>query len=224
MSNVKVTLAVGIALIFAVGAFVLTRSPPRIVRVNSVEPLGSLGVTQGELAICQGNEVLPAGVSAIRISLVAFLGANLQAVIYHDGRILTEGRRNPDWSGTSPTIRIRPIAQTTPNVTLCIAFAPNSELLQIFGPSTSPRNSALAFESPKISPHEPSGPNTSLRGKLQVAYLASGRHSWWSSASSVATHMGLGHFISGKWVALFTALLMAAVGALTVRLTLREQP
>jgi hypothetical protein len=36
--------------------------------------------------------------------------------------------------------------------------------------------------------------------------------------------MGLGHFISGSWVALLTAALMAATGVLAVRLALREQP
>ena len=34
MSNVKVTLAIGIALTLVVGVVVLTRSPPRVVRVN----------------------------------------------------------------------------------------------------------------------------------------------------------------------------------------------
>jgi hypothetical protein len=36
--------------------------------------------------------------------------------------------------------------------------------------------------------------------------------------------MGLGHFIGGKAVALLAAVLMAAVAALALRLTLREQP
>jgi len=224
MSNVKVTLAIGIALTIAVGAVVLTRSPPRVVRVNGTGPVGSLGVTQGELSICQANEVLPAGVSAIRISIVAFLGANLQAAAYHDGRIITAGRRNPDWSGTSATIPVKPVDRTTSHVTLCIAFAPNSELLQIFGLRESARNAASAFQSPRLSSRVPSGRKTLLRGRLQVTYLASGQHSWWSRASSVATRMGLGHFIGGKWVALLAALLMASVGILTVRLTLREQP
>jgi hypothetical protein len=224
MSNVKVTLAIGIALTFAVGALVLTRSPPRVVRINATGPIGSLGVTQHEFSVCQENEVLPAGVSAIRVSLVGFLGASLQVAAYHDGRIITEGRRNPDWSGTSPTIPVRPVAHATSHVKLCVAFAPNSELIQIFGLPESTRNAAVAFRSTALSPREPSGQGTLLKGKLQVAYLAGGRRSWWSRAVSVATHMGLGHFISGKWVALLTALLMTAVGILTVRLTLRAQP
>jgi hypothetical protein len=225
MSNVKVTLAIGIALIIAGGVLVLTQSPPRVARINGSGQLDSLGVTQGELSICQANEVLPANVSAIRVSLVAFLGAKLQAAIYHNGRIITEGSRNPDWSGTSPTIPVKPLAQATSHVELCVAFAPNSQLIQIFGLAVPAENAAaVAFQNPALSRHPPAGLSTLLRGKLQVTYLAAGRRSWWSRALSVATHMGLGHFIGGKWVALLAALLMATVTVLTVRLTLREQP
>jgi hypothetical protein len=224
MSSVRVTLAIGIALTVAVGAYVLTRSPPRVVRSNGSGALGSLGVTQGEFSICQGNEVLPAGVSAIRFSLIAFLGSNLQVAVYHDGQLIAEGTHNPDWSGTSPTVRITPVDRTTSNAELCVSFIPNSELLQIFGLQAPARDAAVAFQDKQITPRPPSGSSTPLRGKLFVSYLGPGRGSWWSRAGSVITRMGLGHFIGGKWVALLAALLMATVGVLTVRLTLREQP
>jgi hypothetical protein len=225
MSNVKVTLAIGIALTIVVGAFVLTRSPPRVVRVNGAVATYSLGVTQSELTICQGNEVLPAGVSAIRVSIVAFLGSNLQVAFYRNGRIITEGSRNPDWSGTSATVPIKPLNHTISHVKLCIAFAPNSELLQIFGGPASGHGAAAVFQHQKrLTSTAPVSGGESLRGRLSIVDLTAGRQSWWSRASSVANHMGLGHFIVGKWVALLTGALMAAVGILAIRLTLREQP
>jgi hypothetical protein len=63
-----------------------------------------------------------------------------------------------------------------------------------------------------------------LRGRVQIEYLAPGSGSWWTRIGSVATHMGFGHFINGDAVALLALALMAAVGVLTVRLALREQP
>jgi hypothetical protein len=224
MSNVKVTLAIGIALTVAVGAFVLTRSPPRVVRTNGVQVSATLAITQGEFAICQSNEVLPADVTAVRVSIVGFLGSDMQAVIYRGGRALTAGRHNPNWSGTSVTIPVEPLNRATSGVRLCVAFAPNSEVLQLFGQSTSAQNGAVSFPIKQLTSSAPSGAGTPLKGKLEVAYLASGRGSWWSRAATVATHMGLGHFIGGKWIVLLVIVLMAAVGVLTVRLTLREQP
>jgi len=51
-----------------------------------------------------------------------------------------------------------------------------------------------------------------------------GGGSWWSRALSVARHMGIGHAISGTWVALLVAALVAALCALVIRLGWRELP
>ena len=133
--------------------------------------------------------------------------------------------RKPEEEGQGLTVRVKPLDHATSQVKLCIAFEPNSQLLQLFGRPASPRNTALAYRSKtKLTATAPSGQAAALNGRLRVAYLAAGRGSWWGRVSSVATDMGLGHFISGKWVALLAAALMAAVAALALRLTLREQP
>jgi hypothetical protein len=220
MSNVKVTLAVGIALTIAVGVLTLTRSPPHVVRVNGPSADWSLGVTNSEPEICQANEVLPAGVSAIRMAIAAFFGSNVHVVAYDGTRILTEGRRGPDWTGTSVTVPVKPVNRTTSHVKLCFALRPNSELVIFPGYLTSRRNAAVASGTGR----GPRAAKLSLKGRILVEYLAAGHRSWWSRALSVARHMGIGHVIGGKWVALLAAALMAAVGVLTVGLTLREQP
>jgi hypothetical protein len=227
MRKVTVTLVASLALMIAAVALVLTGSPPRIARANGPLASSSLGVTQSELTICQPNETLPAGVSAIRVSIVAFLGSNMQVVVLDNGKIVTKGSRNPAWSGSTATIPVKPLDHAVTNAKVCFAFVPNSELLQIFGTQITRanlRNAAVVFKSNPRAPGVPSGEGQLLQGRLQVDYLAPGRGSWWSRIGSVATHMGFGHFISGSWVALLTAALMAATGLLTVRLALREQP
>ncbi|HSZ70021.1 MAG TPA: hypothetical protein VK756_06645 [Solirubrobacteraceae bacterium] len=226
MSYVKVTLAAGIVLVILIGAFTLTRSPPRVVRGGGPPPISSLGTTFAEPAVCQANEVLPADVSSIRLSLVAFFGANIRLVLYHGSQIIAEGRRGPDWTGTTVTVPVKPIARTTSHVTLCVAIGPNSERIIILGRFTHPRDVAVALQSNALSATPPATATAPqrLKGRMAVEYLASSNRSWWSRAVEVARRMGLGHFIGGKWIALLAALLMTAVGALTIRVTLREQP
>ncbi|HEY2766609.1 MAG TPA: hypothetical protein VGI76_00015 [Solirubrobacteraceae bacterium] len=227
MSKVTITLLASLAIMTAAVALVLSGSPPRIARANGPVAGNSLGVTQAEATICQANETLPAGASAIRVSIVAFLGSNMQVTVLQGGQPVTHGSRNPAWSGSTATIPIKPVDHTISNATLCIAFVPNSELLQIFGTRVTRanvRNQALYFKSNPRAPGLPIGRGTPLRGRVGVQYLAPGKGSWWSQIGSVTKHMGFGHFISGSWVALLAAALMAATGILTVRLALREQP
>jgi hypothetical protein len=55
-----------------------------------------------------------------------------------------------------------------------------------------------------------------------MEYLRPGRKSWWSLASSVAHHMGLGHAASGTWIVFLVLALMLTVVILASRLALRE--
>src|SRR5580658_11323582 len=105
MRNVKVALAVGMALMAAIGALTLTRAPPRVVRavaqgeiVGRGEHVG-LDATTGDTAICQPNKVLPAGVSGIRLWLRAIYGARVNVAAYSGSQVLTEGGRGADWTG-----------------------------------------------------------------------------------------------------------------------------
>jgi hypothetical protein len=123
---------------------------------------------------------------------------------------LTEGRRGPDWTGTSVTVPVKPLTYSTPDVTLCLNISPNSEGIYLFG-RESAAASALTV---------PSGGH--LAGRLQVDYLSTGKGSWWSRVLSVARHMGLGRAFSGTWIVVLIAALMLAVGGLAGRLTLRE--
>jgi len=199
--NVKVTLVVGVVLILAIGALTLTGSPVRTVRVGTYSN-AVLTIVSSDTVVCQPKEVLPKGASAVRISVWAFLGSQVQVKAFSGSRVLTEGTRDADWTTNSVTVPVKPIERTTHNVLLCFSLSPNSEPMLIIGSKKTLTQS--------------------LNGRVGMAYIASGRSSWWSRSLSVARHIGLGHVLSGTWIALFLAMLMAVVCVLAIRLTLRE--
>jgi hypothetical protein len=228
MRRVTVTLAVGIALLAAVSAVALTRSPPRVARVGV--PAGDakdvpLGKVLGDATICQSGETLPAGVSGVRIGMWAFYGARMHVRAYSGSRILTEGRRGPNWTSDSVTVPVKPVDRQTSGVTLCIGIGPNSQPLLLLGveaPAPQAASATLGVNSP--TPAAAASGHARLAGRIGVEYLAAGRGSWWSRVSSVAKHMGLGRAYSGTWIVFLLAALMAAVGVFAIRLTLRVLP
>ncbi len=220
--RVKVTLALGVALLAAVGAVALTRSPPRVVGTNAAGSGSLVAQLRGDASICQAGESLPADVSAIRLSMWAFLGWKMHVIAYSGLRVLTEGRRGADWTTDSVTVPVKPLDRATSNVALCFAIGPNSEPALILGTATPAPEAAVVLKG-----SDP-GPRSQLEGRLAgrfgVEYLTSGQGSWWSRVLPVARRMGLGRSFSGTWIALLVAALMAAVGVLAVRLALREIP
>lgn len=228
MRSVTVTLLVGLVLLAAVGAVTLTRSPPRVVRVGV--PGGdahsaALGNESVDFAACQPNEVLPAGVSGIRLALWAFYGANVHVRVYDGSQLLTEGGRGADWTSDSVTVPVKPVDHSTSGVELCVGVGPNSQPILILGSDTPKREADSVYlggDSP--TPAATASESELLEGRIGVEYLAAGTGSWWSRILSVARHMGLGRSYSGTWIALLVAALMLAIGALAIRLTLRELP
>jgi hypothetical protein len=207
--DVKVTLGVGIALMIAVGALTLTHSPPRVVRVGT-ETTAPLGSIFSGLKVCQANELLPAGVSGIRLGLVAAYGTGVRLKLLSGSRVLTEGRRNSDWTSSSVTVPVTPLNHTVSHVKLCVDLGPNSERIIIGGTATPAREAAVSTS------------GQSIGGRIGVEYITAAKGSWWSRILSVARHIGIGHALSGTWVVLLIAMLMAAVGVLAIRVTLRD--
>ena len=173
--DVKLTLVAGALLLAVAVALTLTHSPPRVVRVGAGDA-NRLGATIGEVEGCQANEVLPAGVSAIRLAFVAYYGARVHVTVSSGSRIITEGRRGPEWTGTSVTVPVRPLATATSHVELCFYVGPNSEPIFFLG------SPAPAREAGELRPGGP------LSGKVGVEYLSAGRGSWaWQDTSRSAT-------------------------------------
>jgi hypothetical protein len=202
-----VTLGVGVMLLLALTAFVLTRAPPRVVRVG--EPNTGTGLLiAGDAEVCQANETLPAGVSAIRLSLLTYFGPAVRVKLSAGPSVLAHGARGPGWSGTAVTVPVSPRRRAVAHVRLCVNVAPNSELIGFTGVRASARRAAVLNGEP-------------MNVRLGVEYLAAGRGSWWTRILAVARHIGIGHALSGTWVALLIAALVAGVGGLAARLLLR---
>lgn len=208
---VKVTLVVGVAILTAVCAFVLTRSPPRVVRAGP-KPSRLITALSGDGEACQTREVMPAGVTAVRLSIGAYVGARIHVAVYSGSRILTEGSRNPDWTGTSVTVPVTPLRESASNVSVCFDISPNNESLFLLGRQTA-ASEGLSLPDGETVP-----------GHLDIEYLGPGQGSWWTRLLPVARRMGLGRAFSGTWIVLLIAAMVAAVGVLAARLVLRELP
>lgn len=207
----KVALALSLALMIVVVALTLTRSPLRVVRVGA-KSKESLGTTTGSATVCQTGETLPASVSAIRLGMEASFGPRVLLRAYSGSRILTAGSRAADWTGSSVTVPVEPLEHAASPVKLCLYVPANSERLQLYGAHAVAAKAAVGREG-QVFP-----------GRVSVEYMEPGGGSWWSRALSVARHMGIGHAISGTWVALLVAALVAALCALVIRLGWRELP
>ena len=209
MRVVKVALAVGVTLLLAVCAYALTRSPPRVLRAGP-KPSGLLTALSGDGEACQAQEVLPAGVTAVRLSIAAYVGARIRVAVYSGSHLLTGGSRDPDWTGTSVTVPVTPLRESVSNARVCFDISPNSETLFVLGRET-PASEAMSV---------PTGER--LSGRLEIEYLGPGQGSWWSRLLPVARRMGLGRAFSGTWIVLLIVAMVAAIGVLAGGLALRE--
>jgi hypothetical protein len=207
--DVKATLAAGVTLLVLVAALTLTQAPPRVVSV------GALAKTQGPafiggMSACQRGEVIPAGISAVRVAIGGFFGPPVQIKAFVGNELVLQARRGANWTGTSVTIPVTSPRRSYSHVKLCINVAPTSELA-VFRGSHSPRRLAAVQSN-----------GESLGGKIGVEYLGAGRGSWWSRLGTVAESFALGHFAEGVGAAVIVAIFMLAAGALALRITLRE--
>jgi hypothetical protein len=223
--NAKVALAAGVVLLLVIGAVTLTRAPPRVLGADAQEERAGFAFFPGDAVICQENEVLPAGVTDIRLLMRAFFGARVHVVAYDRSGILTEGERGANWTGQSVTVPVKLVAQRTPEVRLCFSIGPNAEPVVVIGDFASPQEvAAEELKSPVPTAQVGTSEEHALEGRVGVEYLAPGQGSWWTRLSSVAMHMGLGRAFSGTWIAFLVAALMAAVCVLAIRLAARELP
>jgi hypothetical protein len=224
---VKIALLAGLLVLAAMVAVAITRSPSRVARVGV--PTGNARDIElvrftNDISVCQADEALPAGVSAVRLAMWAFYGAKVHVRIYgSDSQILTEGSRGGNWTSDSVTVPIRPVAHSASGVTLCFGVGPNSQPIIVMG-NHSPLQEAATGALGHNAPTPAASHHALLQGRVGVEYLSTAQGTWWSHALAVARRMGLGRAYSGSWIALLVAALMAAVGALALTLTLRELP
>lgn len=209
--RVGLALAAGLVLLAIALGVTLTRSPPTVAWSNAAPLNGTILKTErGGGQACQTHQVLPAGVSAVRLSLYDAYGPRVSVKVLSGDRVLTSGVLGSGWIGQSPTIPLRPVSHSSSDVRVCFTLGQPAGIVAIQGSEAS-AGEALTFAGEQ-----------GQRTRMRVEYVKSGNDSWWSLASSVARHMGLGHWPAGTWLALLVMAMMAAIAAGAAWLTARE--
>lgn len=204
-------LTVGLALTAVAVVTILSRSPLTIAGTNSIPAKFNAELEKGDVGSCQPAGTLPAGTSAIRLAIEArAVGPMVTLRVLSGAHVLTEGQQGPGW-GAAPTVTVpvKRLSHAVANARICTAIGPTVEPFRFRGTRVpSPTARATAFEDVALS----------------MEYLRPQPKSWWSLASSIAYHMGLGRAVGGTWIVFLALALMLTVAFLALRLTLRELP
>jgi hypothetical protein len=209
MDSVKIALAAGLTLLALAIVLTLTQAPASLARRNTHEDQ-VLGTARHGTSICQSNEVLPRGTSAIRAHMFAQLGPRVSVRVLERGRVIAAGQQGAGWTGAAVTLPVHPLPTSRSGVTLCLTLALNGdETVQLLGEQRSASSAAREGEG-------------ALPGPLTIEYLRPGSSSWWSLLPEVARRAGLGHAPSGTWSVVLVAAVMAGVLALCSALAVRE--
>lgn len=210
-SKVVITLAVGFALITAALVALLVQAPDQIISTNSVAVAEELGVFSPRTTVCQANERLPASTTALRMSLIAYIGPAVSVTVSQGAHRIATGHHGGGWISGSLTLPLKPaVATTATDATICLTRDRGATLAGFFG-NVAPK--ALAATSN----------GAPLPGRIRTEYLTRGRQSWLSMARHVARRLGLGHSPSGTWIVLPLVVMMAAAIALGAWLLTRER-
>jgi hypothetical protein len=195
-TRVALALSLSLLALASTVGVTLSRSPVTVARSNLVDTLTQFQTVTGPFAACQGDEALPAHVTAIRLSLDAVLGPQVELRALQGRRLLTEGRRGAGWTAADVTVPVRPLAASVRDVSICFAFRARYESVGLIG---EPVPSARTTRNDT--------------GLIKIEYLRPGERSWLARAASVADRMGFGHAWSGGWNAPALAVAMAAIVA-----------
>jgi hypothetical protein len=209
MRSVRIALTVALALVaVAIGA-VLAHSPLTVAGANSVQaPLYRDGSVYANSSSCQPGGTVPAGTSAIRISLGANADPKIGVKVLAGSRLVTQGTRGAGGGiNASATVPVTRVSNTVHDASLCLTLGPSPEHVGIRGIPTQPTAN---------------GRYNLQDVKLRAEYLRPGTKSWWSFIPSIAYHFGLGRAAGGTWIGFLVLALMLAVAVLASRLTLKE--
>ncbi len=206
---VALALVAGFALLAIALVLTLSGSPLVVVRTNGV-PADEPILEARTSAACQTHEFVPAETSAIRLTFVAAAGPRVSVNVLSGRHSVASGVTGSGWTSGAVTVSVRPLAHPLFGATLCFKFAHSAETVQMGGESASALTAARGLS------------GQALPGRFTVEYMRPGPTSWWSLATTVAHHFGLGRAPSGTWVAWLVLLVMVSAVALASYLVLRE--
>jgi hypothetical protein len=199
MTRASITLAVGLVLVTIAIVVTLSGSPLLVVDTNGTPASQELVEASTGAGACQSDEYMPAGISAIRLTLVAAVGPRVGLTVSSGGRVLTSGVAHSGWTSGAVTVPVKALAYPVTDARVCFVLGPSPENVQMGGASSS---AALAAR-------DLSG--AALPGRFTVEYMRAGGSSWWSLVRTVAKHAGLGREPSGSWIVLLILALMAGM-------------
>jgi hypothetical protein len=206
----SIVLATGLALIASAVGVTLAGSPSTLAGTNAVPAASILAASTSEIGACQSGETLPAGTTAIRLSLSAIIGARVSVTVLSGTHVIAHGTHGTGWSGAEVTVPVARVARAVPHVTTCFALSELNGKVSLIGEPTPPSRAAVTQA------------GQPLRGRFRTEDVGMGRTSWLSLASSVARHFSLGRSPSGMWIVFFAATAVLGVIAITSWLIVRE--
>jgi hypothetical protein len=212
MTRTTAALAGGLTLLAIVLVLTLSGSPLIVAHANATPASAPILEADSGSGACQAGEALPAGISAIRLTLVAAAGPRVSLSVLSGSRVLMSGVAPSGWTSGAVTVPVKPLSALAAPVSICFQLGRSVETVQLGGSRTS---AAIAARSLSGAP---------LSGRFTVEYMRAGSSSWWSLAKTVARHMGLGHAPSGTWIALLVLVLMGTSVAAASWLIVRELP
>jgi hypothetical protein len=210
MRSMRVALALAGGLVALALGLTLAGAPTSVAGTNGIREGAEVARTDRATSACQVGEVLPAGTSAVRLTLAAEIGPPVTVTASADGRVITHGARGGGWTGASVTVPVKPVPRPVSEAELCFALGRPLEDIAIFG-EKSPGANALTGQRGERLP-----------GRIAVEYLRPGRASWLSQLPAIARRMGFGHAWAGAWIAFALLVAMAAAAGLLARLALGE--
>jgi hypothetical protein len=207
----RASVAFGVALLIVVGALfaTLTQRSPEVIEKHR-PGIYQIASTTERAEACQRTTALPAGISAIRLSLASFYGPSVATSVRSGGHLITSGTLHNGWYGRVATIPVDPAPQHRyANVDVCLKLGGGDSLVYMYGQKT---KSALAATS---------GGGARLKGVFTIEYLRPGK-SWLSQVLPIARRLGLGKAWDGTWNAVLISLLMLSAVSLAFYLVARE--
>ncbi|HST56522.1 MAG TPA: DUF2142 domain-containing protein [Solirubrobacteraceae bacterium] len=218
-------------------AVTLSRSPLQIVGTNSYSSVASIAQLGADapthsrgISACQAGEVIPAGTTAIQLSLSTDLGPALNVKALSGGKLLTSGSRPAGWTGVAVVVPVKRVSGRTSGVKVCFTLGSGQGLVKIHGQPTSASRlpPAASDQTSSDSGPPPAGSTATtddgrpLGGVIRLDYLRPAPSSWFSRASSVTYRLGLGRAWGGRWIAWLVIALMLAITSLMSWLLVRE--
>jgi hypothetical protein len=207
--RVSTTLALGLVAICAATVVVLARSPLTPAGTNSIPATNYVELTEkGKLSSCQPSGTIPQGTSAIRIAIEGARFSPATTVSVSTGsQLLREGHKIAGVSAPTVTVPVKSLEHEVRGAQICMTVGPADEPIRYYG---TPNRSASAQA------------RSLQQALLRIEYLRPDDKSWWSFASPIAHHLGLGRAPGGTWVAYLVLALMLAVIASASWLTFKE--